>query len=66
MMQTAREQRALQELGGPCTVQLARGFGYDTIAEGVEDHETLALLRSYGGDYGQGYLLGAPAPLGTR
>ena len=47
-------------------VQLARGFGYDTIAEGVEDDETLALLRSYGVDYGQGYLLGAPAPLGTR
>ena len=44
-------------------IQLARGFGYDTIAEGVEDEETLALLRGYGVDYAQGYLLGAPAPL---
>ena len=46
-------------------IQLARGFGYDTIAEGVEDEETLALLRGYGVDYAQGYLLGAPAPLHT-
>jgi len=44
-------------------VELARGFGYDTIAEGVEDEETLQLLRDYGVDYGQGFLLGEPAPL---
>jgi PAS domain S-box-containing protein len=44
-------------------VQLARGFGYDTIAEGVEDEETLSLLRTYGVDYAQGYHLGVPAPL---
>jgi PAS domain S-box-containing protein len=44
-------------------VHLARGFGYDTIAEGIEDDETLALLRSYGVDYGQGYLFGRPTPL---
>jgi PAS domain S-box-containing protein len=44
-------------------VHLARGFGYDTIAEGIEDDDTLALLRSYGVDYGQGYLLGRPVPL---
>jgi PAS domain S-box-containing protein len=44
-------------------VHLARGFGYETIAEGIEDDDTLALLRSYGVDYGQGYLLGRPAPL---
>ena len=44
-------------------VHLARGFGYDTIAEGIEDEDTLALLRKYGVDYGQGHLLGRPAPL---
>ena len=44
-------------------VHLARGFGYDTIAEGIEDDDTLALLRKYGVDYGQGHLLGRPAPL---
>ena len=44
-------------------VQLARGFGYDTIAEGVESEETLAILRTYGVDYAQGYHLGVPVPL---
>lgn len=42
---------------------LARRFGQQTIAEGVEDHETLALLRDTGVDFAQGYHLGPPAPL---
>jgi len=44
-------------------VSLARGFGQQTIAEGVEDAETLALLRQYDVDFAQGYYLGRPAPL---
>lgn len=44
-------------------VHLAGGFGLETIAEGVEDEETLALLREYGVDYAQGYYLGRPAPI---
>jgi PAS domain S-box-containing protein len=44
-------------------VNLARGFGQRTIAEGVEDEETLTLLREYGVDYAQGFHLGSPAPL---
>lgn len=44
-------------------VSLARGFGQKTVAEGVEDAETLALLRELGVDYGQGYGIGRPAPL---
>ena len=44
-------------------VTIARGFGMKTVAEGVEDAETAALLRDYGVDYGQGYHLGAPQPL---
>ena len=44
-------------------VNLAQGFGCETIAEGVEDAETLELLREYGVDYAQGYYLGRPAPL---
>jgi PAS domain S-box-containing protein len=44
-------------------VALAKGFGQKTVAEGVEDAETLALLREYGIDYAQGYFLGRPAPL---
>jgi PAS domain S-box-containing protein len=43
-------------------VYLARGFGHQTIAEGVEDAETLALLRVYGVDYAQGFHIGRPAP----
>jgi EAL domain-containing protein (putative c-di-GMP-specific phosphodiesterase class I) len=42
---------------------LARRFGQQTIAEGVEDCETLALLGDTGVDFAQGYHLGHPAPL---
>lgn len=31
-----------------------------TIAEGVEDEETLALLRELGSDLAQGYYIGKP------
>jgi PAS domain S-box-containing protein len=44
-------------------IALAKGFGQQTIAEGVEDRETLALLRDYRVDFAQGYYLGRPAPL---
>jgi EAL domain-containing protein (putative c-di-GMP-specific phosphodiesterase class I) len=44
-------------------VNLARGFGQETIAEGVEDQETVDLLRSYGVDFAQGYHLGRAAPI---
>ncbi len=44
-------------------VQLAKGFGLRTVAEGVEDSETLQLLVDLGVDYAQGYHLGRPGPL---
>jgi EAL domain-containing protein (putative c-di-GMP-specific phosphodiesterase class I) len=44
-------------------VGLAKGFGLKTIAEGVEDQETLDLLREYGVSHAQGFLIGRPAPL---
>jgi PAS domain S-box-containing protein len=47
-------------------VGLAKDFGYETIAEGVEDAETLTLLEEYGVDFAQGFHLGrpsAPAPV---
>lgn len=44
-------------------VQLANGFGYRTVAEGVEDDESLQMLRDLGVDLAQGYALGRPAPL---
>jgi PAS domain S-box-containing protein len=44
-------------------VNIAQGFGQQTIAEGVEDAETLELLREYGVDLAQGFHLGRPQPL---
>jgi EAL domain-containing protein (putative c-di-GMP-specific phosphodiesterase class I) len=41
-------------------VALARGFGLQTIAEGVEDRATLELLRELGVDLAQGFYLGRP------
>jgi PAS domain S-box-containing protein len=44
-------------------VGLAKGFGLQTIAEGVEDQETLELLREFGVDHVQGFHIGRPAPM---
>ncbi|PPT92091.1 bifunctional diguanylate cyclase/phosphodiesterase [Xanthomonas theicola] len=41
---------------------LAGTLGIETIGEGVETGQQLATLRELGCDYGQGYLLGRPAP----
>ncbi|TCS36804.1 PAS domain S-box-containing protein/diguanylate cyclase (GGDEF)-like protein [Paucimonas lemoignei] len=40
-------------------------MGIKTIAEWVENQETLDALRSIGVDYAQGYLLGRPQPMET-
>jgi PAS domain S-box-containing protein len=44
-------------------VDVARNFGIQTIAEGVESEEIAELLRALGVDYAQGYHFGRPAPL---
>ncbi len=44
-------------------VNLAKGFGCQTIAEGVENAETLGLLREFEVDFAQGFFLGRPAPI---
>ena len=44
-------------------IHLARGLDKKTIAEGVENEEVLALLRSFGVDYAQGFHLGRPEPV---
>ncbi len=41
-------------------VEVSRGLGKKTIAEFVENEETLRLLREYGVDYAQGYHIGKP------
>ncbi len=44
-------------------VLLAKGFKQLTVAEGVEDAETLQLLREYEVDFAQGFHIGRPAPI---
>jgi PAS domain S-box-containing protein len=44
-------------------VSLAKGFGQQTIAEGVEDQATLDILKEHGVDYAQGFHLGRPEPI---
>lgn len=44
-------------------VNLARAFGLETIAEGVENEETLRVLVDEGVDFVQGFHLGHPAPI---
>jgi PAS domain S-box-containing protein len=44
-------------------VSLARAFSLKTIAEGVEDEQTLILLRAEGVDFAQGFHLGIPGPI---
>jgi EAL domain-containing protein (putative c-di-GMP-specific phosphodiesterase class I) len=42
--------------------EVARGLGKTTVAEFVEDQETLDLLKRLGIDAAQGYHLGKPTP----
>jgi EAL domain-containing protein (putative c-di-GMP-specific phosphodiesterase class I) len=44
-------------------VSLARGLDLETVAEGVEDEETFALLREYGVTHVQGYVVARPGPV---
>ena len=43
-------------------VDLAKNIGSNVIAEGVEKKEEYEILKSFGVDYGQGYLFGRPVP----
>ncbi|HFK1874645.1 TPA: EAL domain-containing protein [Pseudomonas aeruginosa] len=44
-------------------VSLARALGMRVVAEGIETHEQLAILREEGCDDGQGQWLAAPLPI---
>jgi diguanylate cyclase (GGDEF)-like protein len=50
------DQRLVQAL-----VQFAKAFGQETVAEGVENAETLSLVRAFDVDYAQGFHIGEPA-----
>ena len=46
-------------------VEIAHGLGIKTIAECVEDEETLELIRAYGVEFAQGFHIARAAPLVT-
>jgi EAL domain-containing protein (putative c-di-GMP-specific phosphodiesterase class I) len=43
-------------------IDLCARLGIQSVAEGIEDVETLNLLRDMGCDLAQGFLLGRPVP----
>ena len=43
--------------------RLSTIMGFETIAEFVQDAATLDMLKTIGVNYGQGFLLGRPAPI---
>ncbi|HXP36160.1 MAG TPA: EAL domain-containing protein, partial [Solirubrobacteraceae bacterium] len=44
-------------------VTLARAFGLQTVAEGIEDADALRVVGELGVDFAQGYYIARPAPL---
>jgi EAL domain-containing protein (putative c-di-GMP-specific phosphodiesterase class I) len=44
-------------------VDVARSLGKQTIAEFVNDDDTVYLLQKYGVDFAQGFHIGRPRPL---
>jgi PAS domain S-box-containing protein len=45
-------------------ISLAKAFNLQTVAEGIENETTWEVLRQEGVDFGQGFHLGRPAPIG--
>jgi EAL domain-containing protein (putative c-di-GMP-specific phosphodiesterase class I) len=44
-------------------IDLAHGFGAQTIAEGAENRETVQILKDLGVDFVQGYFIALPGPV---
>ena len=57
MRDDARAQKLVASM-----IDVSHHLGMTTVAEGVEDAETLSLLQSLGCDFAQGYHIGRPAP----
>ena len=57
-LDTGRTERAIVR----STVELAHALDLVVVAEGIETPEQLAAVRELGCDFGQGFLLGRPAP----
>ena len=44
-------------------VSMAQNLDMKVVAEGVEDHDQVSLLREYGVDLAQGFLYSKPIPI---
>jgi EAL domain-containing protein (putative c-di-GMP-specific phosphodiesterase class I)/GGDEF domain-containing protein len=44
-------------------VQVCQAYGIHTVAEYVQDEATMRMLREFGVDFVQGYLIGRPSPV---
>jgi len=58
MLHNEADQRLVQTI-----VSIAQSLSKQTIAEGVEDEDTLNMLCEFGVDFAQGYYLGRPGRL---
>jgi diguanylate cyclase (GGDEF)-like protein/PAS domain S-box-containing protein len=61
LLSSSASQHVVQAVVG-----LARDFGVQTVAEGVEDAETLNLLARFGVDFAQGFHIARPEPFLDR
>ena len=55
------EQNADDQLFVKAIVDVANGLGIKTVAEFVQNNETLKILDGFGVDYAQGYFIGKPS-----
>jgi diguanylate cyclase len=60
VLDMARDARVVKLVGS--MIDVSHHLGLEVVAEGVEDAETLELLRGLGCDQAQGYHLGRPLP----
>lgn len=58
LVQSSQDQVLVRAL-----VQVCQAYGIHTVAEFVQDEATLRMLREFGVDFVQGYLIGRPAPV---
>jgi EAL domain-containing protein (putative c-di-GMP-specific phosphodiesterase class I)/ActR/RegA family two-component response regulator len=59
---THAETRPEERMVMASVTRLARDFGLESVAEGIESQGCFELARELGMDYGQGDLMGAPMP----
>ena len=59
---THAETRPEERMIMASVTRLARDFGLESVAEGIETKGCFNLVREFGMDYGQGYLMAEPMP----